>query len=64
MAGTVVIIVVLLLFPVLVLMSGAPASALIGWALKKDRADAYAGTEYFALGGEVEKPAEDEEATA
>jgi hypothetical protein len=49
MAGTVVMIVVLALFPVVLLMSGAAASALVGWLLKKDRDDAYAGTEYLEL---------------
>ena len=48
---------------VLVMMSGAPASALIGWVLGKDRADAYKGTEYLTLanGSATE---EDEDADA
>ncbi len=49
MAGTVVMIVILVLFPVAVLMTGAAGAAIIGWLLKKDRDDAYEGTEYLEL---------------
>jgi hypothetical protein len=59
MAGTVTIIVLLVVFPVLVLMSGAIGAALIGWILKKDRDDAYEGTEYLALANGPAAPAEE-----
>ena len=66
MGGTVVIIIVLVVFPVLVLMSAAPLSALIGWAFTSDREDAFEGTEYLALGGHSPKAddEDDEEAPA
>ena len=51
MGGTVAIIIILLLFPVVVILSGTLLAGLIGWALHKDREDAYEGTEYVALGG-------------
>jgi hypothetical protein len=59
MAGTVTIIVLLVVFPVLVLMSGAIGAALIGWLLKTDRDDAYEGTEYLALANGPAAPAEE-----
>jgi hypothetical protein len=49
MAGTVVIIVLLVLFPVIFLMANVVLAAIIGFFLKKDRDDAYAGTEYLVL---------------
>ena len=49
MAGAVVMIVILVLFPVLLLMSGAAAAALIGVVLKRDRDDAYEGTEHLDI---------------
>ncbi len=49
MAGTVVMIIVLLLFPVAVLMGGAAGSALIGSILKLDRDKAHEGTEHLAI---------------
>ncbi len=49
MSGTVIMIVVLLLFPIVVAMSGLVGAGLIGWFLQKDRDDAYAGTEYSAI---------------
>jgi hypothetical protein len=49
MAGTVVIIVLLVLFPVIFLMTNVIGAAVIGFFLKKDRDDAYEGTEYLAL---------------
>lgn len=60
MVGTVVIIIVLALFPVLVLMSGAPAAAIIGFFLKSDRDDAYAGTEYLTLANGPAEPADED----
>jgi hypothetical protein len=49
MAGTVVMIIVLVLFPVAVLMSGAAGAALIGTVLKRDRDQAHEGTEHLAI---------------
>jgi hypothetical protein len=49
MAGTVVMIVVLVLFPVLVFIGGAIGSVLIGITLKKSSDAAYEGTEYLTL---------------
>jgi hypothetical protein len=49
MAGTVVMIIVLVLFPVAVLMSGAAGAALIGTILKRDRDQAHEGTEHLAI---------------
>lgn len=42
-------IVVLVLFPVAVLMSGAVGSAIIGSILEDDRDTAYEGTEHLAI---------------
>ena len=60
MAGTVVIIVLLVLFPVVFLMSNVIGAAVIGSFLKKDRDDAYEGTEYLALANGPAAPAETE----
>jgi hypothetical protein len=49
MAGTVVMIVILVLFPVLVFIGGAIASVLFGITLKESSDAAYEGTEYLAL---------------
>lgn len=49
MAGVVAIIIVLLLLPVLVLMSGGVASALIGFFLGRDADERYAGSELLEL---------------
>jgi hypothetical protein len=49
MGGTVVMIVILVLFPVAVLMSGAVGAAVVGTVLKRSRDAAYEGTEYLAL---------------
>jgi hypothetical protein len=49
MAGSVVMIVVLVLFPIVVAMSGAIGAAVIGWFGNRDRDEAYAGTEYYDL---------------
>ena len=60
MAGTVVIIVLLVLFPVIFLMSTVIGAAVIGSFLKKDRDDAYEGTEYLVLANGPAAPAETE----
>ena len=49
MAGTVVMIVILVLFPVLLLMTGAAGAAIVGTLLKRDRDRDYEGTEYLEL---------------
>jgi hypothetical protein len=49
MAGGIVIVVVLVLFPALVAMGGAVLAATMGWALNRDRNAAFEGTEYLAL---------------
>ena len=49
MGGTVVMIVILVLFPIVVLMSGAVGAALIGTVLKRDRDAEYEGTEYLTI---------------
>ena len=49
MGGAVVMIVVLVVFPVLVLISGAVGACVVGLLLKLDRDSAYAATEYLAL---------------
>jgi fluoride ion exporter CrcB/FEX len=59
MAGTVVIIVLLALFPVIFLMTNVVGAALIGFFFKKDRDDAYAGTEYLVLANGPAAPAEE-----
>jgi hypothetical protein len=47
--GAIVIVIVLLLFPVAFLMSGAVASALLGGALKKNAEDLHEGSELIEL---------------
>jgi hypothetical protein len=49
MAGAVAIVIVLLLVPVLVLMSGAVASAILGQALHRDAETRHAGSELVEL---------------
>jgi hypothetical protein len=49
MAGAVAIVVVLLLIPVIVLMSGGVASAIIGWFLGRDADARHAGSELLQL---------------
>lgn len=49
MGGTVVMIVILLLFPVMVLMSGAIGAAIVSTVLKRDRDAEYQDTEHLAL---------------
>jgi hypothetical protein len=47
--GAVIIIFVVLLIPVIVLMSGAVASAVLGTVLAKDAEDRHAGSELIDL---------------
>ena len=49
MAGVIAIIVVLLLIPVIVLMSGGVASAVIGFVLGRDANARYADSELLEL---------------
>ena len=49
MGGTVVMIVILVLFPIAVLMSGAIGAALVSTVLKRDRDAAFEGTEYLTI---------------
>lgn len=49
MAGAVVMIVILVVFPVAVLMSGAAGAAIIGSVLKLDRDKAHEGTEHLDI---------------
>jgi hypothetical protein len=49
MAGAIIIIVVLLLIPVLVLISGAVASAIIGEAMEVDDEARHEGSELLDL---------------
>ena len=48
--GAIVIVVVLLLIPVAVIMTGALAAAAIGWLVKDDVDGEYTGTEHLELG--------------
>ena len=50
MPGAIVIVVVLLLIPVAVIMTGALAAAALGWLVKDDVDAEHAGTEYLELG--------------
>ena len=47
--GAIAIVIVLLLIPVLVLMGGAVASAVVGEALYRDGRDRYPGSELLDL---------------
>ena len=49
MAGAIIIVVVLLLIPVLVLLSGAVASAILGETLEHDAEVRYRGSELLDL---------------
>jgi hypothetical protein len=49
MAGAIVIVIVLLLIPVLVLLSGAVASAVIGEAMEIDDESRHEGSELLDL---------------
>ncbi len=49
MAGAVAIVVVLLVFPSLVLMSGGVASAIVGFFLQRDGEIRHQGSELVAL---------------
>lgn len=49
MLGAVLIVVVLLLIPVAVIMSGAAGAAILGWALKSDADARYEGSELIEL---------------
>jgi hypothetical protein len=49
MAGAIAIVVVLLIFPTLVLISGGVASALIGHFLQRDGEVRHAGSELLQL---------------
>ena len=49
MAGAIAIIVVLLIFPTLVLMSGGVASAIIGFVLQRDGEIRHEGSELLDL---------------
>ena len=49
MAGAVLIVVFLLIFPVLVGLGGLVLAAIFGWELNADSAEAFAGTEQAEL---------------
>ena len=49
MAGAIAIVVVLLIFPSLVLMSGGVASAIVGFVLQRDGEVRHEGSELLAL---------------
>ena len=49
MAGAIIIVVVLLLIPVMVLLSGSVMSAILGQTLEIDADDRYAGSELLEL---------------
>jgi hypothetical protein len=49
MAGAIIIVLVLLLIPVLVLMSGGVASALLGEVLERDADTRHEGSELLEL---------------
>lgn len=49
MAGGIIMVLILLLFPVVVLMSGAVGAALIGHLLKKDADRRHVGSELVEL---------------
>ena len=51
MAGAIVIVVVLLIFPLLVGLGGLVAAALFGWVLNDDSAERFEGTELAELNG-------------
>ena len=49
MLGAIILVVVLLLIPVMVLMSGGIASAILGFFLKSDAEARYEGSELIEL---------------
>lgn len=49
MAGAIAIVIVLLIFPTLVLMSGGVASAILGFFLQRDGEIRYEGSELLDL---------------
>lgn len=49
MAGAIVLIVVMMVIPVIVLMSGALASAILGESLRRDGIARYEGSELLEL---------------
>ena len=49
MAGAIAIVVVLLIFPTLVLITGGVGSALIGWILQRDGEVRHEGSELLQL---------------
>jgi hypothetical protein len=49
MAGAIAIVVVLLIFPTLVLISGGVASAIVGHFLQRDGEDRFEGSELLEL---------------
>lgn len=49
MLGAVVMVIVLLLIPVAVCMSGAVVAALLGWSLKEDAEGRHEGSELVQL---------------
>lgn len=49
MAGAIAIVVVLMIFPTLVLMSGGVASAIVGFFLQRDGEIRHEGSELLAL---------------
>lgn len=49
MAGAVAIVIVLLLIPVAVMMSGAVLAAILGWSLKDDAEARHEGSELVEL---------------
>lgn len=57
MGGTVVMIVILVLMPVAIVMSGAVLAGIIGTVLHRDRDAAYEGTEHLAIANADSAPA-------
>ncbi|MFW2333334.1 hypothetical protein [Ilumatobacter sp.] len=49
MAGAIAIVVVLLIFPTIVLLSGGVASAIVGYFLQRDGEIRHEGSELLAL---------------
>jgi hypothetical protein len=49
MAGAIAIVVILLIFPTLILISGGVASAIIGYFLQRDGEIRNEGSEFLAL---------------
>jgi hypothetical protein len=47
--GGIILVLVLLVFPVVVAMSGAIAAAILGWSLKDDAEQVHAGSELIEL---------------